>query len=333
VSAAALLPALLGIASALSRAIFPQTATQPADAWMRAASHVLEQQAPFVVVAFVLVQGLLLVSALRLRTRPVPPTTPAAAKPASPLGLLWSLAPWLLVAMIALPALMAALRPPPPTTQAMRVIVIGHQWWWEFRYPELGVVTATEVHVPIGHPVRFSIESADVMHSLWLPAVGPRVDVPPLRRREFTFTPDRIGVYPGQCAELCGSSHAHMHLKLFVDSPVGFDAWLANQQAPRTEPTDAQYAGELWRGQQVFVTHACRGCHTVRGLTQGPGGPDLTHFASRTTLAGGMYARTDSALVHWILNANTLKQGSTMPGFPVPESEMKPLVAWLQSLL
>ena len=142
-----------------------------------------------------------------------------------------------------------------------------------------------------------------------------------------------MGVYPGQCAELCGTSHAHMHLKLFVDSPVGFTAWLANQQAPRTEPTDTLVAAELWRGQQVFVTGACRSCHSVRGLTQGRGGPDLTHFASRTTIAGGMFERSDSALVNWIEHAHTLKQGSTMPDSPLPAWDMRPLVAWLQSLL
>ena len=332
-SQAALLPALLASSAVLSRARFPQTTTEPATAWMRGAGRMLEHQSPWVVIAFVVVLGLLLVTALRLRTRQAAPAATPVAKPARPPGRLWTLAPWLFVALIALPALTAALRPTAAPPDAMRVSVIGHQWWWEFRYPDPGVVTATEVHVPVGRPVRFVIESADVEHSLWIPAVGPRVDVPPLRRRELTFTPDRVGVYSGQCAELCGTSHAHMHLKLFVDSPVGFDAWLANQQAPRTEPTDSLVAGELWRGQQVFATTACRGCHTVRGLTQGRGGPDLTHFASRSTLAGGMFERSDSALVRWILHAPALKQGSTMPGSALPVQDMRPLVAWLQSLL
>ncbi len=304
---------------------------------MRAASTLLEHQAPWVAAALVVVQGLLLVSALRLRTRDTPSSATAAGAmpavpPASRLGLVWTLAPWVLVALIALPALQAELRPPAAAAVALRVNVIGHQWWWEFNYPDQGVVTATELHVPVGRAVRLVVESADVMHSLWIPAVGPREDVPPLRRREFTFTPDRAGVFPGQCAELCGTSHAHMQLKLFVDSPAVFETWLANQRAPRVAPTDSLHAGELWRGEQVFVLHSCRGCHTVRGLSDGRVGPDLTHFASRSTLAGGMFERTDSALVHWILNANTLKQGSTMPGFPVPERDMKPLVAWLQSL-
>jgi cytochrome c oxidase subunit 2 len=325
--------AWLPLAAALSRARFPQTTTEPASAWMRSAAALFRHEMPWVVLAWLVVLALLVVTALRLRTRPAPAATPGAPAPPPPFARWWTLAPLLLVTLIALPAGFAALKAPPAPEPELRVNVIGHQWWWEFKYPDHGVVTATDVHVPVGRAVRFIVESADIEHALWIPAVGPRVDVPALRRREFTFTPDKIGVYPGQCAELCGASHAHMHLKLYVDAPVSFDAWLANQQAPRTEPTDSVYAGVLWRGQQVFVTHACRGCHTVRGLTQGPIGPDLTHFASRSSIAGGMFARSDSALAHWILNANTLKQGSTMPGFPVPEKDLQPLVAWLQSLL
>ncbi len=305
---------------------------------MRAARGLLERQSPWVVLAFVVVQGLLLASALRLRRRegPAPASHAAPAtlapKPASPLGSLWTIAPWLLMGLVALPAVEAALRPPAAPVEALRVNVIGHQWWWEFKYPESGIVTATDVHVPVGGAVRFVVESADVAHSLWVPAVGPRVDVPPLRRREFSFTPDRVGVFPGQCAELCGASHAHMHLELFVDTPAAFTAWVAAQRAPRAVPPDSVYGGDIWQGEQIFVTHACRGCHTVRGLTDGPVGPDLTHFASRTTIGSGLFERSDSSLAHWILDASTLKQGSSMPGLPVTERDMKRLVAWLQSL-
>jgi cytochrome c oxidase subunit 2 len=330
-SPAALLPGLsLLISTGLSGARFPQTTTEPATAWMRSALVLLERQSPWVVAAFVLVQGLLLVSALRVGRRG---TAASGDKPAvAPLGLLWTLAPVLLVALVALPALVTALRPSAPAAPALRVKVIGHQWWWEFQYPDHGFATATDVHVPVGRPVTFVVESADVMHSLWVPAIGPRFDVPPLRRRELSFTPDRTGMFPGQCAELCGASHAHMRLQLFVDSPASFDAWLANQRGARVMPPDSARAGEYWRGQQIFVTHACRGCHTVRGLTDGPVGPDLTHFASRTTIGGGMFERSDSSLAHWILKANQLKQGSSMPGFPVPAKDLRPLILWLQSL-
>lgn len=321
--------AWLPAASGLPLERFPQTTTEPATAWMRAALALLERQAPWVVAAFVLVQALLLFSALRMgRRHASAPVTNGTA----PLGLLWTIAPAVLIALVALPALLTALRPAAAPQAALRVRVIGHQWWWEFQYPEHDFATATDVHVPAGRPVTFEVESADVMHSLWVPAIGPRFDVPPLQKRELTFTPDRAGLYPGQCAELCGSSHAHMRLKLFVDPPAQFEAWLANQKAPRVMPTDSARAGEYWRGQQIFETHACRGCHTVRGLTEGPVGPDLTHFASRTTIGGGMFERSDSSLAHWILKANQLKQGSSMPGFPVPAKDLRPLILWLQSL-
>lgn len=336
-SPAVFLPTLLATSAVLSRARFPQTTTAPASAWLRTAGRVLAFQSAGAVLALAIVLGLLLLAALRLRTRPaLPPGSPLAPLE-RPRHRLWTHAPWLLVALIALPALagalVAAFRPRAVPADALRVNVVGHRWWWEFTYPDRGVFTATEVHVPVGHPVRFVIETADVEHALWIPAVGPRVDVPPLRRRELTFTPDRVGVYPGQCAELCGSAHAHMRLELFVDSPVAFDAWLANQQAPRTAPTDTLVAAELWRGQMVFATTACRDCHTVRGLTQGRRGPDLTHFASRTTLAGGMLERSDSTLARWILHAPALKPGTAMPGAALSAQDLKPLVAWLQSLL
>ena len=209
--------------------------------------------------------------------------------------------------------------------------VIGHQWWWEFRYPDLGIATATELHVPVGRAVTLGLETADVDHSFWVPALGPRQDMIPDRRRNFVFTADREGAYPGQCAVLCGTSHAHMAVRVFVDAPVAFEAWAANQRAPRVEP-DSVRGGALWRGREIFATHACRGCHTVRGLTQGPGGPDLTHFASRGSIGGGMLERNDANLARWIQHADELKPGAGMPGFPVPRSELDALVAWLQSL-
>ena len=327
----AAVPAVRLLAAGLPQAQFPQTTTQPATEWMRAAAALLAQQSPPVVAAFVVILGLLLATALRLGRRAAP--APGTAGPAaSRWGVLWTLAPVVLITLVALPALLTALRLAAPGKAPLHVRVVGHQWWWEFQYPDHGFATATDVHVPVGRPVTFTVESADVMHSLGVPAIGPRFDVPPLRHRELTFTPDREGVYPGQCAELCGMSHAHMRLKLFVDSPAAFDAWVANEQAPRVSPPDSARAGDFWRGQQIFVTHACRGCHTVRGLTDGPVGPDLTHFASRTTIGGGMFDRSDTSLAHWILRANQLKQGSSMPGFPVPPKDLRPLILWLQSL-
>ena len=323
--------AWLGVFAAglLPRERFPQTTTEPATAWMRAAQRLWAQEAPWVVAALVVALGLLVFTAFRMRaTR----ANDAAPRPSTPFGAIWTLLPLAAVALVAWPAWRAALTPPAAPAPALRVNIVGHQWWWEFKYPDHGFATATELHVPVGRAVEFTVESADAMHSLWIPAVGPREEVPPLRRRTMRFTPDRTGAFKGQCAELCGASHAHMHLTLFVDEPAVYEAWLANQQAPAVAPTDSVGNGPVWRGKRVFETHSCRGCHTVRGLTEGPIGPDLTHFASRTRIAGGMFPRTDSTLAHWLLKANQLKPGSTMPSLPIPTKDLTVLIQWLQSL-
>lgn len=299
-----------------------------ATAGSRAGWALLERQWPFALVALALVLLLLVFTALQLRGRR---SEPAPAGAPVPLGALWTLLPVLLVAAL---VVLSRTAPVPAGSGAgapIEVRVVGHQWWWEFRYPALGVVTATDLHLPAGRPVRMTVESADVSHSFWVPAIGPRQDVPPLSQRTFEFTPDREGIFPGQCAELCGASHAHMHLKMFVEPPAVFEAWVQSQLAPPFEP-DSVRGGELWAARMSFVRNACRGCHTIRGVTEGPIGPDLTHFASRTTIAGGMFERTDENLTQWILHANKLKSGSTMPGFPVPERQLGPLVRYLQSL-
>jgi cytochrome c oxidase subunit 2 len=314
---------LAAAVAALGRAGRPQTTTEPATAWMRSGQAVLEQQSPWAVAAI----GLCLAAVVVLLVKPRGSGSAAARAP-SPL---WTIVPLALVAVTVAYALCAPRREPAPPAGALRVSVIGHQWWWEFRYPDLGIATATELHVPVGTAVSLELETADVDHSFWVPALAPRQDMIPERRRAFAFTADRVGAYPGQCAVLCGASHAHMAMRVFVDAPATFAAWAANQRAPRVEP-DSVRDGALWRGREVFATHACSGCHTVRGLTVGPGGPDLTHFASRGSIGGGMLERNDANLARWILHADELKPGAGMPGFPVSRSELEVLVAWLQSL-
>ena len=317
------------LVGALDAVRYPQTATEPATAFMREGWLRFQSHLPYASAALVLALLLLLAIAARVgaaRREAAANETPSRA------AWLWTLAPSVLVALAVWPASRVFRDREPAVGAPLRVNIVAHQWWWEARYDAHHFATATDVHVPVGRPVKLVLESADVMHSLWIPAIGPRQDVPPLRRRTITFTPDRVGRFPGQCAELCGSSHANMHLNLFVDDAATFDAWLANQQAPPVEPRDSVGAGPVWSGKQEFIEHACRGCHTVRGVTDGPIGPDLTHFASRTTIAGGMFPRTDSTLAHWLLKANTLKQGSTMPGFPIPARDLRELITWLQTL-
>jgi len=323
---------LAWMAALLDRDAFPQTTTEPVTAWMRAAWSVIERQAPVSWLALAVVLALLLVTALRLRGGTGPTASPGGA-PAPPprFPLVWALLPFALVSVLVAFAALAGLRAPAPPADPLRVEVVGHQWWWEFRYPDAGVVTATDLHLPVGRPIRLEFSSRDTEHAFWVPAVGPPQDVLPGVPSSFTFTPERAGHFPGQCAVLCGSSHAHMRVHMFVEEPAAFDAWVASQLAPRVEP-DSSRDNPRWEGRELFITHACRGCHTVRGLTEGPIGPDLTHFASRSTIAGGMFERTDENLGLWLRHAHELKPGSTMPGLPIPDRQLRPLIAWLQSL-
>jgi cytochrome c oxidase subunit 2 len=207
--------------------------------------------------------------------------------------------------------------------------VVAHQWWWEFQYPGQSVTTANELHVPVGRPVDLALESADVIHSFWVPAVGGKRDVVPSHVNHLWFTPSTRGTFPGQCAEMCGVSHANMRMKLVVETPAEFARWLARQQAPPREPDSTSQAG---RGRQVFLDVGCIACHTVRGVSEGVIGPDLTHLAGRTSIAGAIYPNTPEMLAKWIADPPTRKPGTLMPALGLDARQIADLVAYLRSL-
>ena len=283
------------------------------------------------VVVFAIVEGLLLFVIIRYRARP------GAGQPSrlhghTALEIGWTLAPALILVFIAVPTMRTifatAARAP---AGALRIEVIGHQWWWEYRYPDLGIVTANELHLPLGRPVELEMTSADVIHSFWAPGLGGKRDLTPGRVTRIAFTADSLGEVAGQCAEFCGASHANMRLRVFVESDSAFAAWVARQKADAVVPARGSPAEQ---GQQAFARGACIACHTIAGLPQARGtvGPNLTHVASRTTLAGAMLPNTTEWLRRWIANAPSLKPGSLMPAMPLPEDQMAALVAYLQSL-
>jgi cytochrome c oxidase subunit 2 len=244
----------------------------------------------------------------------------------------WTLAPALILVFIAVPTMRtifatAAAAP----AGAVRVEVIGHQWWWEFRYPELGIVTANELHLPRGKPVQLDMTSADVIHSFWAPGLGGKRDLTPGRTTRIAFRPDSLGEVAGQCAEFCGASHANMRLRVFVESDSAFAAWAARQQTAAAVPPRGSLAE---RGQELFAHGACIACHTITGVPQARGtvGPNLTHVGSRTMVAGAMLPNTEEWLRRWITNAPYLKPGSLMPAMPLPDDQVAALIAYLQSL-
>jgi cytochrome c oxidase subunit II len=197
---------------------------------------------------------------------------------------------------------------------AYTVEVVGRQWWWQIRYldPELPkrFVTANELHVPVGRPVQVRLTSADVIHSFWVPELQGKLDLIPGDTNVLSLKAERAGVYQGQCAEYCGLQHAHMGLQIVADEPDAFGRWLAAQREPAAAPTDSLAV----LGEQLFVGGPCALCHAVRGTpARGSVAPDLTHFASRRTIAAGALPNTLGHLEGWIANAQAIKPGAQMP--------------------
>jgi cytochrome c oxidase subunit 2 len=208
----------------------------------------------------------------------------------------------------------------------LTVSVVGHDWWWEVRYPN-GAVSANEIHIPAGVRVRLALDTADVIHSFWVPPLGPKIDMIPGQHNTLWLQAGEPGVYRGQCAEFCGLQHANMIIRVVADAPADFDAWMAREAQPAD---DAATGGP---GRPVFETQSCAGCHTVRGTAAaGTVGPDLTHFGRRDTLGAGVRPRTDGDLARWITDPQSIKPGAAMPPTTLSPADLRDLVAFLEGL-
>jgi cytochrome c oxidase subunit 2 len=210
--------------------------------------------------------------------------------------------------------------------------VVGHKWWWEFRYdPTLPtqVTTANELHLPVGVPVTLELESNDVIHSFWVPALNGKRDLIPGRPAKLWLRADAAGVYQGRCAEFCGLQHANMAFTVVAEPRATFDAWLAAAAQPGAAPDTPQRA----LGQRVFLGTRCALCHTISGTeARGTVGPDLTHVASRPRLGAGAVPNAPGHLAGWVVDSQALKPGNQMPPNPLPPSELEPLLDYLGSL-
>lgn len=308
---------------------YPQSALRPESDYARQIQALIDQQVFWVVAIFAVVLALLVLVVVRFRERPGAPD-PKPVHGNTALEIAWTVAPAIILALVAVPTVAVIFKTQTrPPADAVHVKVIGHQWWWEFQYPELGIVTASEMHAPVGRPVVVDIETADVIHSFWFPAMGGKRDAVPAHTNRMWFTPDSIGTYPGQCAELCGISHANMRMTLVVQTPRDFEAWVAAQQAPPAQPDSGSLA---WQGKTAFGQSGCIACHTIRGVSEGPIGPNLTHVGSRTTLAGAMFPNTPEHMARWISDPTARKPGSLMPSLGLTPDQVNALVAYLQSL-
>ena len=223
----------------------------------------------------------------------------------------------------------------PQGKPAVNIEVVGRRWWWEVKYPDQGITTANEIHIPVGLPVQVQLQSADVIHSLWIPELHGKMDLIPTRINNITLEADKIGVYRGECAEFCGLQHAHMGFMVVVESKADFENWLSAQQQPVAAPTDAT----ALQGQKVFMSAGCVFCHTVRGLNDKEIdrssvdlGPDLTHLDSRLTIAGASLTKNRGNLAGWIIDAQHVKPGSLMPNMYLNSQDLQALLAYLESL-
>lgn len=325
---ALLLPGLLLLASACYP-YHPQSTFDPAGPvarWQRDIYYLLFWAAVFV---FVTVTSALVFALVRYRGRRRDGGLPPQVHGNRALEIAWTFAPAVVLTVIAVPMVMVAFRvATPPAGTSLEVRVVGHQWWWEFNYPDLGFTTANEMHIPVGRPVKLVLESADVIHSFWVPKLAGKTDNIPNRQNTMWLQADEPGVYMGQCAELCGVGHALMRFRVVAQPEEEFQAWVEAQKAPPREP-----ATPLAReGARLFAQGACIACHTIRGISEGTLGPDLTHLASRQTLAAGTLENTPENLARWLRNPQAVKPGAKMPNLGLSEGEIRALVAYLESL-
>jgi cytochrome c oxidase subunit 2 len=206
---------------------------------------------------------------------------------------------------------------------ALQVTVIGHQWWWEYRYPALGIVTANELHVPLNKHTALTLESADVAHSYWVPQLAGKVDLIPGITNTMWFDPREQGVFLGNCAEYCGTQHANMLLRVIVEPQAEFDKWVAAQKQPAAQAASPD----------VFLSLSCVNCHTVAGTpAQGTAGPDLSHLMSRATLGAGVIPNTPENLRAWVKDPQKAKKGNLMPNMQLNNRELDAVVGYLASL-
>ena len=281
-------------------------------------------------VVFVLVQGLILVAIIKFRARPDSPE-PEQIHGNTRLEVGWTLIPAVILVAVAVPTIATIFDLARKPDNPINVTVTARQFWWEYSYDDLGVVTANELRMPAGRPVELTLHSLDVIHSYWIPPLGGKMDVVPGRSNRMHLEADAPGEYLGTCTEFCGDSHANMRLKAIAMTPQDFDAWVASQRAPVAAPAAGTAAEE---GVTVYNQRGCGSCHTVAGVSDGVIGPDLTHFATRTTFAGSMFENNDANLRKWLSDPQGVKPGNKMliPGGRLSPDEVTKLIAYLNSL-
>jgi cytochrome c oxidase subunit II len=333
---------------------YPQTTLLPRGDFARIADDLLDTTVKWGLLVFILVEAVLVYAIFRFRGKP-DDAEPHQVHGNTTVEIIWTVIPALILAAIAVPTVRAIFQTNATPKDALTIEVVGHQWWWEFRYPEYNLTTANEIHVPVGRTVALRMSSSDVLHSFWVPQFAAKRDVFANRETRMWFKAEVDGDYPGQCAEFCGIQHARMGYRIKAQKPEEFRAWVAHMQtlgpksasrAPATDsvvhtasqgatvqqgtaPDRALYA----TGEKLFASKGCVACHSMQAVNAPKGmiGPNLANVGARSYIAAGTLKNTDANLANWIRDPQAIKKGVLMPNLGVTPAEAQALVAFLRA--
>ena len=325
------LPVAMALLLAACSGEYPQTTFEPVTDFGELINGLFYNTTAWTMGILFIVEGVLIYILFRFRARPGAPE-PKHIHGNTLVEIIWTVIPAIIVALIAIPVVGAIFDLQRPKDDGAFVVeVIGHQWWWEFRYPELeGVVTANEMHVPVGRMVYLDMRSVDVIHSFWIPRIGGKRDVNPVpatregetpRLNHLQFLVNTAGAYDGQCAEYCGDSHAIMRMRVIAHEPADFENWVQAYRTPAPVPTDPVAA----HGREVFMRSPCIACHSISGTNAiGQIGPNLTFMGDRWSVGAGVAENSVEAIAEWITNPPAVKPGARMPGIRTEGGGMPP---------
>jgi cytochrome c oxidase subunit 2 len=276
----------------------------------------------------VIVVGMVGVGLIRFRQRrgsPDPPPYFGNRK----LEIVWTVGPMLIILWLFVLTVRGMQQSDPPADQGADLIVIGHQWWWEVRYPQTGVVSANEIHIPVGAKWRVCLESTDVIHDFWVPALARKMQMIPGQPNYIWLQADTPGSYDDMCAEYCGAEHARMDFTVIAESPAAYAAWLSGQEKPAILPV----MDSARNGLKIFQSMTCVNCHSIQGVSVVAGAaPDLTHLAGRENLGAGVLSNTEENLFLWLKNPQAVKPGCLMPDLKLTDAQARELVSYLETL-
>ena len=332
---------------------YKQSTLDPQSDFTRMIHQLYQVEYYLALVVFVLVEAALVYVVLRFRGKPDDPE-PEQVHGNTTLEVIWTAIPALILAALAVPTVKTIFRTyEVPQGDALQVEVIGHQWWWEFRYPQYGLITANELHVPTGRTVSLRMITQDVLHSFWLPQLAAKRDVFQQRTTTLWFTAEKEGLYPGQCTEFCGIQHGRMAFQVVAQSPQGFEEYVAALKAsapapvPVPAPTDSAkptalagtttttlgattLVADSTQGAQLFMMKGCVGCHSLDATKVMGIGPNLAGIGTRKYIAAGWLENTDANLAKWIQHPQDVKTGVLMPNLGLTDAEAQTLAAYLR---